>query len=155
MSDQTFQCPRRAESPLQPSGEDDWGKDDSCSYCGSLNPITLMERLEIGDVELGPTDKSYKVYVKNRGGALFKQSYKNCPDINDCWKECNNGAIECSHWVTRDVVETKFYFQHLSPEQQKRFIELLNARKIKLGMPGHFYVLPFFMGKKTEELSNG
>lgn len=37
----------------------------------------------------------------------------------------------------------KFYFWHLSPEQQTRFIELYNAKK--MNMPhGFFYVLPFF-----------
>lgn len=38
----------------------------------------------------------------------------------------------------------KFYFQHLSPEQRKRFIELYNAGQILLDVPGHFYVTPFF-----------
>lgn len=38
----------------------------------------------------------------------------------------------------------KFYFQHLSPEGRKTFIELFNAGLMKVGMPGHFYVLPFF-----------
>jgi hypothetical protein len=39
----------------------------------------------------------------------------------------------------------KFYFQHLSIEQRKAFIDLLNSRKLSIGEPGHFYVLPFFM----------
>lgn len=39
----------------------------------------------------------------------------------------------------------KFYFQHLSVEQRKAFVELLNAKTLKLAFPGHFYVLPFFM----------
>lgn len=38
----------------------------------------------------------------------------------------------------------KFYFQHLDQDQQTRFIELLNQRKIKIGFPGYFYVTPFF-----------
>jgi hypothetical protein len=49
----------------------------------------------------------------------------------------------------------KFYFQHLSAAQRTRFIELLNQRTVKIGFPGHFYVLPFFAvvekeGKKPE-----
>jgi hypothetical protein len=51
------------------SGKDShWRKDGTCSYCGSLNNDYFMERLEKGDVECGPTDKSYKVYVVNAGG---------------------------------------------------------------------------------------
>lgn len=38
----------------------------------------------------------------------------------------------------------KFYFQHLSPEQMDRFIELHNSNKMKVGYPGRFYVKPFF-----------
>lgn len=38
----------------------------------------------------------------------------------------------------------KFYFQHLSDAQRTRFVELLNAKKIGLEYPGHFYVTPFF-----------
>ena len=39
----------------------------------------------------------------------------------------------------------KFYFQHLSEDEQKAFIALLNGGKIKLGYPGNFYVKPFFI----------
>lgn len=38
----------------------------------------------------------------------------------------------------------KFYYQHLSDEQRARFIELVNDGTMKIGYPGHFYVLPFF-----------
>lgn len=38
----------------------------------------------------------------------------------------------------------RFYFQHLSPEGRSEFIDRLNARLVKFGFPGHFYVLPFF-----------
>ena len=39
----------------------------------------------------------------------------------------------------------KFYFQHLSDDEKKEFISLLNGGKIKFGYPGHFYVMPFFI----------
>lgn len=39
----------------------------------------------------------------------------------------------------------KFYFQHFDTDQKKRFIELLNIKKIKLAYPGYFYTLPFFL----------
>ena len=40
----------------------------------------------------------------------------------------------------------KFYFQHLSPSQQMQFVSLYNRGTMKIGWPGHFSVVPFFMG---------
>lgn len=49
---------------------------------------------------------------------------------------------------------TKFYFQHLSSDQQREFVELYNRGAIRMwGIDdqgnvhdnGRFYVLPFFM----------
>lgn len=133
-------CPRRSEvfSPDDHT-QDTWREDGSCSFCGSMNPDTFMERLEAGDVRLAPTDKNYKVYVENEGGTQFKQTYRDCSG-----KECNKGPDECTHWVTREVSHSKFYFQHLSDEQKDRFITLLNEKKLKLGYPGYFYSIPFF-----------
>ena len=45
----------------------------------------------------------------------------------------------------------KFYFQHMSAIQQKHFVDLMNAKKVAIGPPGHFYVLPYFMTKKIEK----
>jgi hypothetical protein len=142
-----MQCPRRSESGLGSVfkvGKDDvYREDNTCSWCGSLNPATLMERIEAGTVQLGPTDKSYKVYVHNAGGEAFKQTYRDCPADSE-----RHMPEECTHWVTREMQQTKFYFQHFSEEQKMRFIELLNERKLTLGYPGRFYVLPFFVCKK-------
>ena len=82
--DFSFKCPRRSESHFGSSitfaRDNDYDpSDDTCQYCGSLNPDTLMARLEVGDVMLGATDKNYKVYVENSGGSPFKQSYRDCP----------------------------------------------------------------------------
>lgn len=106
----THNCPRRSETfgllrPAHNGVNDHWRADGTCSYCGSLSPERFLELAESG-VELGPTDKNYKVYV---------------------------GTNE------------KFYFKHLSEEQMLKFIDLSNSRKLKLGYPGRFYVLPFFM----------
>jgi len=118
MSDKFF-CPRGpgGNSPFAApfNGEADWREDGTCSYCGSLNPDLLFAQIEKG-AELGPTDKSYKIYVR-----LVDHQVR--------------GA-------------GKFYFQHLSDEQQVRFVELYNAHQLKIGMPGHFYTLPFFMTLK-------
>lgn len=39
----------------------------------------------------------------------------------------------------------KFYFQHLSHEQQGEFIALYNTGEMSIAEPGHFYVAPFFV----------
>lgn len=130
-------CPRGAESGRP--GIACWQDDESCSYCGSLNPDVFMERLEAGDVTLGPTDKSYKVYVHaNEGAPVFKSTFRdnNCPGGSDPTKWV---------WTTRETRDCKFYFQHLTVEQQKRFLELLNEKKLKISEPGRFYRLPFFI----------
>lgn len=137
-----MKCPRRDESWVGDRfpGEDKFSEtDNSCTYCGSLNPDEFMARLEKGDVKLTPTDKGYKVYIENDGGAPFKQTYRtdNLPF---------EGYDSKNHtWVTRDMTGHKFYFRHLSEQQMRRFIELYNEKKIKLEYPGRFYVRPFFM----------
>lgn len=109
-----MKCERRRENgvyedngPLNLPTEDHWRADGTCSYCGSLNPDDFM-KMAIDGVELGPTDKNYKVYVGGSGRG-------------------------------------KFYFQHLSIEQMQQFVNLYNAKVLKIGYPGHFYRSPFFM----------
>lgn len=138
-------CPRSYEVGRQDVPAE-WRSDDTCSFCGSLNPDVLMARLEAGNVALGPTDKSYKVYVHNVGGEPFRRSHRDCPKGSTC-----TGPNDCAHWVTEEVTQAKFYFQHFSPEQGARFVELLNTKKLKLGYPGHFYALPFFIQKGDQQ----
>lgn len=73
-----FLCPRRIEMPstfrLDPA--DTWRRrpgdaELTCSHCGSLHPLAFM-RAAANDVELGPTDKSYKVYVGAQGKFYFQ-----------------------------------------------------------------------------------
>lgn len=126
-------------------GEDRFRAEDaSCSYCGSFHPDKLIERLEAGTVELGATDKNYKVYLHNAGGEPFKQHYRDC--YSQGAKDCK-GPAECTHWVTRDTSSSKFYFQHFSSDQMRRFIELMNAGKLKMHGGYGFYRLPFFVKK--------
>ncbi len=160
-----FQCPRRSEShfgssPAFARDNDYDPSDDSCRYCGSLNPDTFMQRLEAGDVLLGSTDKNYKVYVTSKPETpTFKQTYRNCP--NDEEREAFNGRKymassckgpdTCTHWVTKDTNHTKFYFQHLSDEQKNRFIELYNEKRIQFEGGYGFYVMPFFCKRVEKE----
>lgn len=109
-------CPRRPENyPFANDTKDTF--DPCCSYCGSIEPNRFMDLVERGVVLLGATDKSYKVYVR----------------------KIPLGPDELK---SREI---KFYFYHLSEDQQKRFIELCNEDKIKFEGGFRFYVLPFFM----------
>lgn len=38
----------------------------------------------------------------------------------------------------------KVYFQHFDEADKHRFIELVNSKRMTIGMPGHFYRIPFF-----------
>lgn len=146
-----MKCPRQNESWMFRDKEYESlydPADNTCHYCGSLNPDEFMTRLEVGTISLGATDKSYKAYVYNEGGAVFKQHYRDCPRDGKC-----TGPDDCTHWVVRDHSPTKFYFQHLNEEQMQRFVELFNERKIKMHGGYEFYVMPFFMTLK--ERPNG
>jgi len=158
-----FQCPRRAEShfgslPAFARDNDYDPSDDSCRYCGSLNPDTFMARVEAGDVKLGSTDKNYKVYVENAGGNPFGQTYRDCPRDKEMTgaagnkymvSSCDKGPDQCTHWVTRQTEGAKFYFQHLSEDQRKRFVEMMNGPgKIQFQGGYGFYVMPFFCARK-------
>jgi hypothetical protein len=131
-------CPREPQGEFFRRFEYEGRPDDgTCDYCGSLLAGAFMDRLEAGDVVLVPTDKDYKVYVRNDGGALFRQSHR----TDDARTADQSQWV----WATREVSETKLYFEHLSEEQGRRFVELLNAGRLKLDFPGHFYRLPFFV----------
>lgn len=122
--------------------------DGTCDFCGSLDADVFMARVEAGDVTLIPTDKNYKVYVHNRGGAAFKQSHRT--DQPSKPGEIMKDPADQTHWTWETVErqECKFYFEHLSEEQKKRFVQLLNEKKLHLGEPGYFYRLPFFVTRE-------
>jgi hypothetical protein len=128
--DAGFYCGRRGESAasLRMPGKDFWNTPDghkACSYCGSMSPDELFAAIESG-AEIGPTDKNYKIYVSLpnlKAGQIVETGSESGPTLRD----------------------GKFYFQHLSVEQQQRFIDLLNAKKINIGVPGYFYARPFFI----------
>lgn len=69
---ETFTCPRAVEdgavSPVFKFGtEHVWREDGTCSYCGSLSEARFFEAVEAG-LEVTPTDKSYKAYVRGAPG---------------------------------------------------------------------------------------
>ncbi len=124
-----------------------------------MSPERFFECVEAGN-ELVPTDKNYKVYVRHpnpiAGKITIRQSanYQPGPD----WIEATPEVCKQYDWTPGEggpywvlpspegPIETgKFYFQHLDEAGQVRFIELLNAKRVKLAYPGHFYVAPFFI----------
>lgn len=42
----------------------------------------------------------------------------------------------------------KFYLAHMDQAQRVQFLELHNTAKMKIGHPGYFYVMPFFVRRK-------
>jgi hypothetical protein len=109
-----------------------------CSFCGSLHPDDFMRMITEGYVVV-PTDKSYKAYLQEPVTEERLEEYRTGP-LRFLGEELAHG---------RDV--GKFYYQHLSPEQQTRFIEMVNAKEIKFGYPGHLYVTPFFAKPRAPE----
>lgn len=71
-------CPRRYENYSEVVELlDGWFlKDDLlwCVYCGSLQPDMMLSLMTM-DCELGPTDKNYKVYLRNVNGLYIGKFY--------------------------------------------------------------------------------
>lgn len=89
-----------------------------CTFCGSLDPETLLTWMATGG-RITPTDKSYKLYASIKGQR-----------------------------------EYKFYFQHFNDVQRTEFIAMYNLheRPFIMGYPGYFYVLPYFAGRRLQEM---
>ncbi len=130
-------CPRGEE--IGQEGKAVWEPGPHCSWCGSLHPDWLMDRIEAGTVILEPTDKNYKIYVQAIEGSAPWEVWRRA--------EGDPGGDDPSKWVwtPRPSTHGKFYFQHFSIDQRKHFVDLLNAKQLKLGEPGYFYRRPFFI----------
>jgi hypothetical protein len=156
-SEGMFRCPRQGEGgPMSEGKQAFWRGDGTCSYCGSLSPEKFFEACERGD-ELGPTDKSYKVYVHRpnpEAGHVVRIGSETGPlvDRDGNWRVENPTPEEIAagrydrpiYGTASATTHDKFYFQHLDEAGQVKFIDLYNTRKLRLGFPGHFYRLPFF-----------
>lgn len=164
-------CPRQSEGTLssQYSHDSHWREDGTCSYCGSISADELFKAIERGD-EIGPTDKNYKIYIKLPepypeelrvvSAITFKPEPSRISKEN--WIPINQvdpAMLKRDGWGTEGYtfVQTsqrgpfkhgKFYFQHLTPDERVKFVELLNQKKINIGYPGYFYQLPFFAVRK-------
>lgn len=159
-------CPRQAESAVmqvQLQHQSHWREDGTCSYCGSISPEQVFASIEEG-FHLTPTDKNYKVYVERRNPHAGKPSIRSSsngkeqPNWGTGWIKVTEENIKSlptlvltprvGDWVKvgveSEMEEVKFYFQHFSEDDKRKFIELLNAKRIRLRTPGFFYRLPFF-----------
>jgi len=154
-----FTCPRRIEdgmadenSPFTYSGSnlDTWRKDNTCSYCGSLDPETFLEAVELGN-PVGATDKNYKMYIDLPGSGkkvkTISQNFK--PQKGEGFKKVpfKNEWYKTEPEVTRHA---KFYFQHLDTDQKKKFVDLVNQKKLNYQGGIGLYVLPYFMRPSNE-----
>jgi hypothetical protein len=161
-------CPRRLELGAYRAGEtgkDGIRLDATCSYCGSITEEAFLAACVRGD-QLGPTDKSYKVYVDLPEGepdrlrvlshATFLPSNSGERYVRGADLSEEQRAIVQQEGITfreddyyqfaprGSIKHAKFYFQHLTQAGCEKFIELLNAKRLNIGYPGRFYVLPFF-----------
>lgn len=163
-----MECPREREIGIRSRHETHWRADGTCSYCGSISPERLFAAIE-SDCMVTPTDKNYKIYIDvphPDAGKPCILSSANFEQKGEGWVQItpeNRSTLPLDeyqrknypdgHWVQLQprgpLDRVKFYFQHLSEEEMQRFIDLYNARKIKLDHPGHFYVKPFFMTVAT------
>ncbi len=182
---ETHTCPRRMNEfgPWErEEGLDEYnsrgglvGQPRSCSFCGSMPPEDFMEAVRTG-CEIGPTDKSYKLYVKGipRDGdpdeprVLTVGSHPH--DGLRSWKELTRAEkkaerADASRRDYRDryynftlwgpTVEGKFYTSHLSEEQGWEFHRLWQEHKINWGYPGAPYRPLFIPGPSTQKESAG
>lgn len=176
-----FVCPHRAEAPYRLAGDagvDLWesghglagqdGVGSSCSYCGSLNPDRFMELVQQG-WWVDPTDKSYKAYlaepltddqVTARRDQWMSSAFVERVRLAACDDHAENvNAVVEKEWQQMPAAaghgETlaKFYYQHLGGDQQQRFVDLINAKAMKIGPPGYFYALPFFVQLPAPEVA--
>lgn len=138
----------------------------ACSFCGSLHPDRFMELVRQGWV-VGPTDKSYKAYLSKPLTDEEKAEHKSrwldgftAQGIQASAEARNESREQAREELGRyydeqvapfseSTKQAKFYYVHLSEEQQHEFIDLHNSRQMHIGYPGRFYQPPYFTQPDT------
>jgi hypothetical protein len=151
------------------------GQPEGCSYCGSL-PGDVFIDLVKAHAEIGPTDKSYKLYVKgierdgspddlriisratHPGGSgrgwkdltrAEKRALKEDAKIHRPFPEdLKSGYYTFAKWGA--TVEGKFYTHHLSEEQGWEFHRLWQDKQVNWGYPGAPYTPLYVPGPSTQ-----
>lgn len=175
-------CPRRSEgfgrlADPGVTGPDSYGpkhglvgQPSGCTYCGSMSGDDFMDLVRAG-AEIGPTDKSYKLYVKGiprdgdpdeprvvstssspgdrlRGWKDLTRAEKRAVKNSVSWPEnYKEGYYSFMPWGP--TVDGKFYTKHLSDEQGWEFDRLWRDGKINWGYPGYPYVKLYIPGPST------
>ena len=123
----TFTCGRRTgmfSTARSVKDTDTWkNRDgyDACSYCGSIRPDKLLEAIEAETVEIGATDKNYKIYVS---GSDFR-----------------NAKFYFQHFYDGDTLQ-------IIEGYADRFVKAWKGNKIKFQGGIEFYRIPFFIKTK-------
>ncbi len=144
--EKTHVCPSRlADGRATGANDDHWVDGLTCSYCGSVSPAAFFAAVESG-AEVLPTDKSYKAYIDVADPNVGK------PRAHTISTFPSPGSVEeapgrhVHYGPTPANRHAKFYFEHLSIDERRRFVDMVNQGKMKIGHPGRFYRPPFFMG---------
>lgn len=121
-------CPNSARGRAYRGYRNEKQPDDGrCSWCGALRAEVFMSRLEARDVIVSPylgrrSTSLNQLFVRNMGGESFIESFREGPRAPGL-----KGL-----WSTRKVRDVRFYLNHLSEEQCRRFAELLDAGWVRL-----------------------
>lgn len=139
------------------------GQSRGCTFCGSMPPDDFLAAVRAG-AEIGPTDKSYKLYVSQpnpepdklhplsatpRGSQLRASNLTELPwhemsgeQRDEALKIFGDDASDRYGSIgfgTRPTLDGKFYTQHLSPEQSAEFWDLWQSGQVRWGYPGGPY----------------
>lgn len=171
-----FTCPRRIADGMADPGSmfkhagvdlDTYQKRDGhkhCSYCGSLSGVEFLAAVEAG-VEVGPTDKSYKLYmdlprnstapvVLSSTNRLDDPSYTRYEDLTVAQRKAVT-MTEPEQWAysfhVPATTHEKFYTHHFSEEQGWAFWDLHIAGSVNWGYPGYPYTRLYVPGPSTQE----
>ena len=76
----------------------DLGDERRCDYCGSMHPNVFMDKIKEG-VEVVPTDKSYKAYIKFGPGGQSKFYFGHLSEeqMHEFIRMLNNGEVKIAY----------------------------------------------------------
>jgi hypothetical protein len=131
MTSEEYWCPRRAEiGGSRTYGPDKLDRNTGCSYCGSTHPDVFMEIARGNEAgELGPTDKSYKVYVTGTPTPGQRKFY---------FQHLNEEQM-------REFVDLYNARPRRQYSDEDRSFTQAEGTGMLISYPGYFYASPYFM----------
>ena len=100
-----------------------------CDGCGSISGDEFMKFVREGG-KVDGSDKNYKVYLEKDTGKPSEMLHEKT-DYGELYRPKQGTGIQ----------HAKFYWMHLTREQQQEFVDLWNEKKINHSL----YVRPYFM----------